>query len=110
MASRTAGVEIGTTISDATHDRRSVTGAPTHEGCFSAVIKAGLITTSVLTVASEASITLYTVPIVGVGIEERRYGKEVTVVKGLDDSDVDLKRLAPSSSRHWPAAERPTRT
>jgi translation initiation factor 1 len=31
---------------------------------------------------------------VTIEIEERRYGKEVTVVKGLDDRDIDLKQLA----------------
>jgi translation initiation factor 1 len=31
---------------------------------------------------------------VTIEIEERRYGKEVTIVKGLDNRDIDLKRLA----------------
>lgn len=31
---------------------------------------------------------------VTIDIEERRYGKEVTIVKGLDAREVDLKRLA----------------
>lgn len=31
---------------------------------------------------------------VTIEIEERRYGKEVTIVKGLDAHEIDLKRLA----------------
>jgi translation initiation factor 1 len=31
---------------------------------------------------------------VTIDIDERRYGKEVTIIKGLDAHDIDLKRLA----------------
>lgn len=31
---------------------------------------------------------------VSIGIDTRRYGKEVTLVKGLDSNDVDLHQLA----------------
>ena len=31
---------------------------------------------------------------VTIDIEERRYGKEVTIVKGLDAREIDLERLA----------------
>jgi hypothetical protein len=70
MASRTTEVETSTPTADATRDRRSRSGVPPHEGHFSVPIIGGLDEPSVLAAVSETSITLYTVPVVGVELAQ----------------------------------------